>query len=761
MHYVNLSRRRQLRKNVMRRNFLRVERLESRMVLSGASPAAVNDLFEAIVDEPLVSEPGAILANDVGAEGAELTALLFRGPDNGTLDVESDGSFVYTPEAGYLGMDSFIYAACDGDSMSELAAVTFLVGSGNHAPVALNDSFAAAEDEPLVVPAPGILAGDSDADGDPLSIVAGNPLHGTLEMNADGSFTYTPEADFSGIDGFSYYVNDGEADSHVATATISVNAVNDSPVAVNEEFTIEEDTPLVLEAPGILGNDTDTDGDALSTAVMNPPQHGTLELNADGSLVYTPNANFHGVDGFSYLASDGQAQSEAAGVTINVTSVADAPEAKDDLLTMDEDTTLTIPAPGVLANDLDGDGDALTATLVSGPASGSLALNADGSFTYTPDANFSGTDSFVYAASDGTAESQATVTIEVNAVADAPVVNADAYSTGEDVPLSASIETGVLANDYDPAGSPLAAELVTGPEHGTLDLASDGSFTYTPELNHHGTVSFTYKTTAGNEEVIGTATIVVEPLNDAPVAAGEEFTVVGDPAQPATGNVLANDTDVDGNSLTANLIQGPAKGTVTLSADGTFEYVPEAGFVGDVSFRYQVSDGMAHSNVATCVLHVTAPSQVEVNTRPVATNDVYAATAGQTLQVDAAASLVANDTDTDGDPLTATLFSQALHGVVALNADGSFSYTPEADFSGLDAFLYSVSDGELNSVLAAVTLHVAAAPAPAAEADEDSSCPADAAAEEDDDLFECLLEDGGDPSVVDEVIRCGFGSLPA
>ncbi|MDX1944523.1 MAG: Ig-like domain-containing protein [Pirellulaceae bacterium] len=765
MQFANSSRRRSLRNSTTRRQFLRLECLENRAVLSGASPVAVNDLFNAIVDEPLVSEPAAILANDTGPDGSSLSAELFRGPDHGKLELADDGSFVYTPDAGFLGMDSFVYAATDGESISELAAVTFLVGDGNHAPVAANDSFSTSEDTPLIVSGAGILGNDTDADGDALSIVAGSPLHGTLELADDGSFVYTPDADFTGLDGFSYYVNDGSADSHVATATILVTAANDSPVAVNEEFTIDEDTPLVLEAPGILGNDTDADGDPLSASVVNPPQNGTLVLNADGSLTYTPNANFHGIDGFSYLASDGAANSEAATVTINVLAVADPPEAKDDAYVLDEDTVLTVSEGGVLANDLDGDGDPLTATLVSGPASGSLQLNPDGTFTYTPSANFTGTDSFVYAASDGTTAVEATVTLTVNAVADAAVVAEDAYSTGEDVPLVVSVDSGVLANDFDPAGGPLAAELVAGPEHGTVVLAADGSFTYTPELNHHGAVSFTYKTAAGSEETIGTATITVQPLNDAPVAAGEEFSVIGDPAVPTGGNVLVNDTDIDGDALTATLVQGPAHGTLTLAADGTFEYVAEEGFVGDVSFRYQVNDGLANSTVATAVLHVSAPSEVQINSRPVAVNDSYEATAGQPLVIDVAAGLVANDTDADGDLLTPTLFGQPLHGQVSVNADGSFSYTANADYTGLDAFLYSVSDGELTSAFAAVTIHVLpAVVSPPTETTDPLPETPSAEAEEDDDcdlLAHCLFSPETDPQAIDEAIRCGFGWLNA
>ena len=146
------------------------------------------------------------------------------------------------------------------------------------------------------------------------------------------------------------------------------------------------------------------------------PVNGTLTMNADGSFVYTPNADFNGTDGFSYLTNDGAGDSQVATVTITVNPVNDDPEAVDDAYSVDEDTTLTVDAAtGVLANDTDVDGDTLTAALVSGPANGTLTLNADGSFSYTPNANFNGTDTFTYSVSDGTTTVEATVTITVNA----------------------------------------------------------------------------------------------------------------------------------------------------------------------------------------------------------------------------------------------------------------------------------------------------------------------------------------------------------
>jgi hypothetical protein len=182
--------------------------------------------------------------------------------------------------------------------------------------------------------------------------------------------------------------------------------------------------------------------------------------------------------------------------------------ATDDAYAVDEDSSLTIAAAGVLANDTDLENDPLSATLGTGPANGTLSLAADGSFVYTPSA-FSGTDSFSYTASDGSLSDEALVMITVNPVADAPVAALDFYSTGEDLPLVVGADLGVLANDLDPAAGGLTAEVLTGPEHGTLTLNADGGFTYTPEANYHGGDSFTYKAISNGEEMIAVGPIVV------------------------------------------------------------------------------------------------------------------------------------------------------------------------------------------------------------------------------------------------------------
>jgi VCBS repeat-containing protein len=472
------------RRSTSRRNFLRLERLENRLALAAV---AANDFFHDLIDQPLdVAGPG-ILANDTGDAGQPLAAGLFSGPSHGTLSLNDNGSFHYMPEAGFEGIDSFLYFANDGASDSMLAAVTVSVGLINDAPTAVNDAFSLDEDGSLTVNgASGLLSNDSDPDGDTLiPTLASQPLHGTVSMNSDGSFNYTPEANYNGLDGFSYLVSDGVNNSDVASATITINPVNDLPVGVNDEFTTDEDTPLEIAAPGVLVNDTDVDGDALSSILVIPPQHGTVTLGSDGALLYTPEANFNGADGFSYKANDGSADSEATAVTVNVTPVNDAPASAADSYSTDEDTALVVDAAtGVLANDTDAEGDAMTVAVVTGPANGTLTLNTDGSFNYTPNANFNGADSFTYTASDGTATgAETTVALTVNPTNDPPATAADDYSTTEDTTLSIAVAAGVLSNDSDPDGDSLTAAVVAGPTNGTLTLNADGSFDYTPNAN--------------------------------------------------------------------------------------------------------------------------------------------------------------------------------------------------------------------------------------------------------------------------------------
>ncbi len=353
------------------------------------------------------------------------------------------------------------------------------------------------EDTALTVAAPGVLGNDTDPDGDALTAVLDTTTsNGSLSLNSDGSFDYIPDADFCGEESFTYHANDGQADSNVATVTIVVACINDAPVADDDNYSTDEDVPLNVLAPGVLDGDNDVDtGDTLTAVLDTTTSNGALTLNTDGSFSYTPAIGFCGAtDSFTYHANDGTDDSNIATVTINVVCVNDAPVADDDLFSTNEDTTLNEPAPGVLNGDTDADGDGLTAVLDSTTSNGSLTLNGDGSFDYTPDPNFCGSDSFTYHANDGTDDSNiANVTIDVVCVNDPPEITVDQAAVVVDEGQTA-VNSGSFS-DIDSGSVTLTA---------SVGIVND---------NNDGTYSWSFNTTDGPAQS-QTVTIFVDDGQD-------------------------------------------------------------------------------------------------------------------------------------------------------------------------------------------------------------------------------------------------------
>ena len=382
-------------------------------IVPNEPPVATNDSYDMNEDAPLTVAAPGVLENDTDADGDPLTAILVTGPEHGTLTLNSDGSFIYSPEDNWNGSDSFTYKADDGTVDSNPVAVALAVSPVNDLPVAVNDSYTANEDASLTVAAPGVLENDTDTDGDPLSaILVTGPEHGTLTLNSDGSFTYSPEDNWNGSDSFTYKANDGATDSNPAAVTLTVNPVNDAPVAADDTASTNEDTQVDIPVSTLLVNDSDVDGDALSLVEINNVTSGTVALVGE-TITFTPTTNFHGEAGFDYTITD-DTTLDTAHVTIMVTPLNDPPTASNDSYSTNEDTPLTVATPGVLENDTDADGDLLNAILVTGPQHGTLTLNPDGSFTYSPDIDWSGIDSFRYKSNDGLEDSNtATVTITV------------------------------------------------------------------------------------------------------------------------------------------------------------------------------------------------------------------------------------------------------------------------------------------------------------------------------------------------------------
>ena len=366
------------------------------------------------------------------AEGDVLTYSIVDGPSHGSLS--GTGSEVtYTPSANYSGADSFTFRANDGGVFSTPATVSITVTPVNDAPVATDGAATTAEDVEVVL----TLAG-TDVESNPLAyaIVAG-PSHGTLSGSLPTP-TYTPNANYNGADSFTFKVNDGVADSNVATVAITITPVNDAPVASPQSVATPEDT-----AVGIVLGGTDAEGTALTFSVT-APSHGLLSGTLP-NITYTPNADFAGVDSFSFTVSDGAATSAPAAVSITVSPVNDRPVANND--TAGPATIGALLTINVLGNDTDID-DPVTnltvAAITQSPLYGTAQISADGkSIIYTPSAAFAGIDTLAYTARDaaGAVSNAATVSVSTTVrnvdrlLAPYQAPPKKTYNLGQSIPL--------------------------------------------------------------------------------------------------------------------------------------------------------------------------------------------------------------------------------------------------------------------------------------------------------------------------------------
>ena len=367
-------------------------------------------------------------------------------------------------------------------------------------PTAANDSYGTAHNTPLVVPPPGVLGNDSANGGGTMTAVLDTTVSvaaGTLALSPTGGFTYTPATGFSGPATFTYHATNTNGPGNIATVTIAVAAATPPPTAVADSYATAFNTALTVAAPGVLGNDN-ANGGGTMTAVLNTTVSaaaGTLSLGATGGFTYTPTSGFSGAATFTYHVTNANGASNIATATITV-AAPPPPTAVNDSYGTPYQTLLTVAAPGVLGNDASNGGGAMTAQVVATAANGALALAANGSFTYTPNAGFSGGDSFTYRATNsGGPGNTATVTISVGAPAGPPPPTSanDTYSATEGTPLSVAAPAGVLANDTSNGGGAMTAVVVANPASGTLTLGPDGAFVYTPAPGFTGADTFTYR----------------------------------------------------------------------------------------------------------------------------------------------------------------------------------------------------------------------------------------------------------------------------
>ncbi len=544
-------------------------------------PIAVDDSYNVLEDVTFNQAAPGVLANDfdIDAAGDTLTVVAVNGnpvvgqvillPSGAQLQLFSNGSFTYNTNgaydalaAGEIGVDSFAYTVSDGNGGTDTATVTLNITGTNDDPTAVPDTGAVLQNELLTVATPGVLGNDTDPDTPAANLfvaaVNGSGANvgvqitlssgALLTLNANGSYTYDPNGVFDYLavgetttDNFTYTVSDGVGGSSIGPVTITITGVNDPPTAVNDTGTTNEDTPLLVPLPGVLANDTDPDGDALTVTAVNGsganvgvqitlPSGALLTLNANGSYLYNPNGQFESLpvggsttDSFTYIVSDGNGGSDIATVTITITGANDPPTAVADSGATNQNSVLFVPAPGVLANDFDidaGDTPNLFVTAVSGalPSGALRTLNANGSYSYNPNGAFNhlpagvtDTDQFTYTVNDPHGGSaNGTVTITITGTNDAPVLSNIAatrtYTEGGSVLILAP--AGLVTDVDVPANlnGVLTVELVT---NGTTD----------DRLAIHGpAMPGNYSFNIGLQQIRRNGSVVIGNYNNNPAA---------------------------------------------------------------------------------------------------------------------------------------------------------------------------------------------------------------------------------------------------
>lgn len=671
----------------------RIEGLEDRALLTANLPVAANDTYQVTADTTFNS-PTSVLANDTDADGDTIDQVLLNSNvSHGTLSLASDGTFAYTPTTGFSGVDSFTYFARDAansENSASPATVTLTVGSSNHTPVARPITINVAADTPF---SGGLSADDSDNDSLTFSAGSTQAIHGAVTINSDGSFTYTPGAGYIGPDSFSFKVNDGTTDSADAVVTVNVGTATDhAPTATSISINVSKDTQFV---GGLSGEDVD--GDPLTFAQGHTlAAHGTVSISLNGNFTYTPDVGYTGADSFSFLVSDGTFSSANDGVVsvqvANPTSGNAAPIADATSIQVGLNTTFL----GGLSGS-DADGDPLTFSTGSVAAQhGSVGINSNGSFTYTPNTGYTGNDSFSFKVNDGTVNSaDALVSVTVGGTANHPPVAAPV--TINDVPMNAPFTGTLQGSDSDGDALTFSAGS-TAPAHGTVQIAPNGAFTYTPNNGFVGTDSFSFKV---NDGTVNSADALVTlhisgTQNTAPVATAVSINVGLNTT--FTGGLSGTDADGDPLAFSAGST-APAHGTLNINVDGSFSYTPNTNYSGSDAFSFKVNDGTVNSADALVSIQVGTAS----NTPPVA-NPVSITVA---MNTPFAGGL--SGSDADGDPLTFLDGAiAASHGTVHINTNGSFTYTPNTGYVGNDTFSFKVNDGTASSSDAIVTVHVIA-----------------------------------------------------
>jgi PKD repeat protein len=553
------------------------------ITVSSAAPTPTTATSQSVQEDG--STTISLTATD--PNGQAVTFAITMEPSNGTASL-SGSTLTYTPDANFYGTDTVAYTASNGTYTSDPVTITITVEGEDDGDPTTNDISATTDEDTPVT----LTLDATEIDGDSYSFaIITQPSNGTLGTISNNQVTYTPNENWNGEDTFTFEATDDKTFNrrNIATATITVNAVNDAPVANDVTASMNENKIAGLYQPVTITLDvTDVEGDDLTYSIVGTPSNGTLGSISDNQIIYTPSQDYNGEDTFTYKANDGTADSNTATVTVTINAVNDAPVTENQTASTDEDTAVEIT---LTATDVENDN--LTFTIVSDVSNGTTSLSG-ATVTYTPTANFNGTDTFTFKANDGTDDSNtSTVTITVTSVEDSPTTNDITASTDED----AAVDITLDGSDGD--GDSLTYSVVNT-NNGSVTI-SGAIAVYTPNANYNGTDTFTYKANDGDEESnTSTITVTVNAVNDAPTIQDmEEIEGVED----TDLTITPSGEDIDGDNLSFYVVDQPTQGTMTENG-ATLIYTPNADFYGADSLTYKAYDGTTYSEAKKIPLFI-------------------------------------------------------------------------------------------------------------------------------------------------------------
>ncbi|MGA9779592.1 MAG: tandem-95 repeat protein [Verrucomicrobiia bacterium] len=590
------------------------------VIVSGLAVTANNDSYNAEENMALhVAAPG-VLVNDSGGIGS-LTAIPISNPSHGSLTLTNNGGFTYTPANNFTGVDGFTYEATDGQTTSGVATVTITV---NNFPVANNDSYTVAENSTLAVGPPGILANDTGGSGSLSAILVSGPSNGTLALTNNGSFSYTPANNFTGLDSFTYEATDGTSTSGVATVTFTVTATT---TANNDIFGMVPGTILNVPAPGVLTNDTGGGG-SLSALLASAPLHGILNLANSGGFSYQPTNNFFGIDDFTYQATDGISTSGVAAVAIEVTPLGK--------LLVDNFTRSLIWPWVVQTASWSITNNTLTGTNNSSPYAYTEAYLSNNWTDYVVQGQI------LFSSTNGWGGG---ISGRVNPTTGAHYA-AWVYPEGSQGDNYPSPPTGVAVlkllrytawgGDINQTYTIMAQVNLpnVGNNWHTLQLAFQGTNIVVScdgirKINTNDSASFASGgISAGMYSDPTYYTLSFSNVVVAPLVANDSYSVNNNAMLTVSApGILTNDTDVYGTGLTAALLTSPVHGILNFGSNGGFTYTPTNNYVGTDSFTYSAIDGttvlgsatVTITSVATLTATVSNQARAYGTTNPVFT----------------------------------------------------------------------------------------------------------------------------------------------